>query len=219
MRVDPKCFKAEEVHRDVGYPMIIKPTNRYGGRDIRYANDQLEMVQQLDERRFKHRYAIVQQYIRGQDWGCSVFADRGKVEHWTTFRCPDFKSAEFMPNAKLLRACARIVREVKFSGVANFDARMTWDDKLYMFECNPRFFTRLSACRVAGLDFVKAGFATKEVTYKLDKGEYYHWTQLLQPRGIKGLVTGRWRWADFLQDLTEMVSDPFPIVARKLRVM
>jgi biotin carboxylase len=238
MRVRARDYKAEQVADEIGFPLVIKPIDKYGGRDIRIANDQLELVQKLDEKygvprhkqtqrpgQFRphgHHYAIVQEYVQGQDWGCSIFARAGRIEHWTTFKCPDFKSAEFLPHARLLRACARIVRDTEFTGVANFDARETFDGHLALFECNPRFFTRLSACRMLGMDFVEAGLAPpKEARspHKLSSGEYYHWTQLLQPHGYKGLLTGRWKLDHLLKDLTELLSDPLPIVARKLRVI
>ena len=170
---------------------------------------------------------IVQEYIEGTDWAISVFAQNGVIKHWVSWVCPSqldvgygigrFLATEFRPRDDLFEMTQKIVTATGFSGVANFDAR--YDDqacRMKMLECNPRFFNRMSAARLSGLDFVRPGLpvaSSQPVT--LGNVGYYPWQELFSTRGLQRLVRGQWRIAPLLHDIFDMGTDPLPPIVRK----
>lgn len=214
VRIQPQTCDPGSIAREIGFPLVIKPTALYGQRGVVFVDDQRALAAEF--RSYPFPWSIVQEFIPGQDWGISIFANYGRITNWTSFLCPDFVSAAFVPNGDLLELVRRIVAETHFNGVANFDARMDErDHRLKMFECNPRFFSRMSATRLCGLDFVKAGICGEE-RQALTSGYYFHWRELGRLAGWRALCNGNWKIRSLARDLGEMLVDPLPIVARKM---
>jgi len=217
------------IERELGFPVIAKPVDSYGQRGIKILHDQVQVQNWLSSHGdFDHRPTIVQEYIEGQDWALSIFAQDGVIKHWVSWVCPGqldagygigrFLATEFRPRDDLFTAGQKIVAATNFSGVANFDAR--YDDRsgvMRMLECNPRFFNRMSAARLSGVDFVRPGLPLSG-TQPVSLGDvgYYPWQELFTRRGIRRMLQGRWRIIPLIRDLYEMGTDPIPPIARKL---
>ena len=214
------------VERELGYPVIVKPVNSYGQRGISIFRDR-KKAEEWKSRADHDHPVIIQEYIEGTDWAISVFAQDGVIKHWVSWVCPSqldagygvgrFLATEFRPRDDLLEMTQRIVAATGFSGVANFDAR--YDDqacRMKMLECNPRFFNRMSAARLSGLDFVRPGLpvAGNQPATLGDVG-YYPWQELFSARGLQRLVRGQWRIIPLLHDIFDMGTDPLPPVVRK----
>lgn len=85
-----------------------------------------------------------------------------------------------------------------------------------MLECNPRFFNRMSAARLSGLDFVRPGLpVANEQPATLGNVGYYPWQELFSTRGLQRLARGQWRIAPLLHDIMDMGTDPLPPIVRK----
>jgi predicted ATP-grasp superfamily ATP-dependent carboligase len=215
--VQPSASDADAITSAIGFPLVVKPPALYGQRDILFLANRQQLVEQFLQAGYPHPAAIVQEYIPGRDWGASVFARDGGIINWATFICPDFLSAEFAENNELLDMVARIVSATRFTGVANFDARLDGrTGRMTLFECNPRFFLRMSASRLCGLDFVAAALRPQDTPRSLTEGRYLHWRQLYRIRGVRALLTGAWDPRLLMQDLRELLRDPLPIVARRI---
>ena len=220
-------FDVEAVERELGYPVIVKPVNSYGQRGISILRDRLQAQEWKKSCVDLDQPVIIQEYIEGTDWAISVFAQNGVIEHWVSWVCPSqldqgygvgrFLATEFRPRDDLFSMTQKVVAATSFSGVANFDAR--YDDqacRMKMLECNPRFFNRMSAARLSGLDFVRPGLPVaggQPVT--LGNVGYYPWQELFSARGIQRLVRGQWRLAPLLHDIFDMGTDPLPPIVRK----
>ena len=86
-----------------------------------------------------------------------------------------------------------------------------------MFECNPRFFNRMLAARLCGLDFVRAGLPVRSTQpFALDSGRFHPWNELLTARGAWRFVTGNWELRPLAGDIGEMLLDPLPPIMRKM---
>jgi hypothetical protein len=86
-----------------------------------------------------------------------------------------------------------------------------------LFECNPRFFGRLSAARLCGLDFVRIGLPSETPQLlAMQHGFYYPWQELFTARGWRNLLSGRWNKEHLFRDVYEMLRDPVPPVVRNL---
>jgi predicted ATP-grasp superfamily ATP-dependent carboligase len=218
----------ELVERELGFPVIVKPAAGYGQRGVKIIGGNAALQAFLAGDEYDYGRLIVQEYIDGHDWSLSVFARDGVVEHWTAWQCPDqldkacgvrrFMFTEFRGHDDLLDMGRKIVAAAKFSGVANFDARLdSRTNQMKMFECNPRFFNRMLAARLCGLDFVRAGLPVRSTQpFALDNGCFYPWHEVLTARGAWRLVTGNWELRPLARDIGEMLLDPLPPIMRKL---
>ncbi len=221
-------FDVGAVERELGYPVIIKPVNSYGQRGISIFRNRMQ-AEEWKRSQVDHDHpVIVQEYIEGTDWAISVFAQDGIIKHWVSWVCPSqldtvygvgrFLATEFRPRDDLFEMTQKVVAATGFSGVANFDAR--YDDqacRMKMLECNPRFFNRMSAARLSGLDFVRPGLPVAgEQPTTLGNVGYYPWQELFSTRGLHRLLRGQWRIGPLLHDIFDMSTDPLPPVVRKL---
>lgn len=220
-------FDLDAVHRELGFPIIVKPVDSYGQRGITVLRDRAQAAGWQQSSEDPGQAVIVQEYIEGRDWAISVFAQDGVIKHWVSWVCPSqldssygigrFLATEFSPRDDLFDMTQKIVAATHFSGVANFDAR--YDDQaclMKMLECNPRFFNRMSAARLSGLDFVRPGLpigGTQPVT--LGNVSYYPWQELFSKRGLQRLMQRKWRMTPLWRDLYEMGTDPLPPIVRK----
>ena len=218
----------ERIGRELAFPVIVKPVNSYGQRGIIVWQNKAEIVEWLQTvGDFNHQATIVQEFIEGRDWALSVFATNGVIKHWVSWVCPGqldagygigrFLATQFSPREDLLAMGQKIVSAIEFSGVANFDARL--DDRtgsMKMFECNPRFFNRMSAARLSGVDFVRPGLPIgNSQPTNLGDISYYPWQELLSKRGMQRLLNAEWRLKPLMHDIYEMGTDPLPLLARK----
>lgn len=221
-------FNLDAVQRELGFPLIVKPVDSYGQRGITILRDRAQAAAWQRSDGDPKQAVIVQEYIEGQDWALSVFAQDGIIKHWVSWVCPSqldsgygigrFLATEFSPRDDLLAMTQKVVSATHFSGVANFDAR--YDDQactMKMLECNPRFFNRMSAARLSGLDFVQPGLpieGSQPVT--LGNVGYYPWQEIFSKRGLQRLIQRKWRMTPLWHDLYEMGTDPLPPIVRKL---
>ena len=220
-------FDVGAVERELSYPVIVKPVNSYGQRGISILRNRIQ-AEEWKKSRVDHDHpVIIQEYIEGTDWAISVFAQDGVIKHWVSWVCPSqldadygvgrFLATEFRPRDDLFEMTQWIVTATGFSGVANFDARH--DDRacrMKMLECNPRFFNRMSAARLSGLDFVRPGLpVASDQPATLGNVGYYPWQELFSRRGLQRLVRGHWRIAPLLHDIFDMGTDPLPPIVRK----
>lgn len=218
----------DRIESELGFPAITKPLASYGQRGIVIWKDRGEAEAWLGTHGICEPAMIVQEVIQGQDWAISVYAENGVIKHWVSWVCPGqldasygvgrFLSTEFIPRTDLLAMGAKIVTATNFTGVANFDARFDEGSRsMKMFECNPRFFNRMSAARLSGVDFVRPGLpmsGTQPVT--LDATRYLPWQELFTWRGQRRMMRLEWPVRPLLRDLYEMASDPLPPIMRKL---
>lgn len=218
----------ELIERELGFPVIVKPMDSYGQRGIVIWQNRDEIKNWLQSRgNFDHHGMIVQEFVEGQDWALSVFAQNGVIKHWVSWVCPGqldagygigrFLATQFIPRDDLFAMGQKIVAATQFSGVANFDAR--YDERsrtMKMFECNPRFFNRMSAARLSGVDFVRPGLPVggMQPVY-LGGASYFPWQELFTKRGIKRLLRAEWPLRPLFHDLYEMGTDPMPLFIRR----
>ena len=221
---------ADAIAETLGFPAIVKPVDSYGQRGIVVLRDKaaVNAFVHSGNGAFEGR-AIVQEFIEGEDWALSVFARDGVIEHWVAWLCPGqldasygvgrFLATEFRPRQDLFEMGRKLVAATNFTGVANLDAR--FDNRageMKMFECNPRFFNRMSAARLCGLDFVAPGLPIAEAQpFAIGARGYYPWQELFSMRGLKRMFRGEWRLPPLLRDLYELSTDPLPPLMRKVR--
>jgi len=205
------------IEGELGYPVVVKPVNMSGGDGVIVADspDAVSTHVLLNPRYgYGKSGLIVQHYVRGQDWGYSAFAVDGRIEVALTFACGSNWRTEFCQNPGLLNAGRRIIEHVRYTGVVNFDCRLDDETKTFKFlECNPRFFRRVTAARLCGFNFVKAGICDEK---RLPRDVcYLPIRDVFTREGAKFLAQGRWPLSVLAADVMETLSDPIPAVVQK----
>lgn len=210
-RLDVARIKSE-----LGYPVVVKPVDMSGGDGVIVAENPEDVsVCVMSNRRYGYGRSglIVQRYVRGQDWGYIAFAVDGRIDVATTFICGPNWRTEFRIHPDLLDAGRRIIEHVRYTGVVNFDCRLNDETKTFEFlECNPRFCHRITASRLCGLNYVKAGLCGEgnlpsEVCYLPMRDVFTR-------EGAKRLARGQWPLSALVADIFETSSDPIPAFVR-----
>jgi predicted ATP-grasp superfamily ATP-dependent carboligase len=218
----------ESINSLMPFPLIVKPASGFGQRGIvllKNAED-VAAFKALDSHTTGF---VIQEFVPGQDWSVSVLAVDGVINNLTAWECPSqfgktdfgvsrFLITRFAGHEGLHKMVQDVIAATNYSGVANFDARLADDGRMVLFECNPRFFNRMLAARICGLNFVAAGLPGYALSQRqlLCDGSYYPWREAMTLRGWKLLLTGEWPWRYLARDLWEMIRDPLPAVIRKI---
>lgn len=143
----------EEMAESVNFPCIIKyrngeamgkkPQDRY-----KVVNNQNEFIQAYKKMHSVDENPIASDYIKGHDIGVAVVMDRNSEP--VSFLC--YESLREFPikggptcyaktvfSRKLLKYSVKLLKEIKFTGIAMLDFKGTLDDP-YFLEINPRIW-------------------------------------------------------------------------------
>ena len=210
---DINAFDVDKIEREIGFPAVMKPINQSGSAGVVQAYSRNQLLAAIE----KYRYpcVVIQEYIEGIDIGLSLFARDGEVVCATTFFCGAKTRTEFADIPEFVEYARRVVESTRYSGVANFDARIDRRGDIKVFECNPRFFVRLNYVRLAGIDFLRMGLpgvvggsASKASGVMLSRGDL---------RGLMRMFTDRSVARVMLRSWYEYLSDPGPRLMTRLK--
>jgi biotin carboxylase len=149
----------ESLSNGIGYPQIVKPVygeSSHGVVKIDSYNDLSEHIGRGGK--YAQFPLILQEFIPGVDIDLSFIADKGEqliycVQRWLT---PDQLS--FQRNEDVIALGEKLIRQFEYSGPGHFDMRIDdRDGKVYVIECNPRFWFSINAAVAQGLNFVEQG--------------------------------------------------------------
>jgi hypothetical protein len=139
------------------------------------------------------------------------------VQALSTFRCGPRNATEFVRIPVLAAIASKIAAETSYDGVANFDARMDDKGRVWLIECNPRFFMRVTAARICGLDFLKLGLPGRpSISAPQARGRYYSLVDLASTNGLRHALSGRWPTQVLFSTLREACTDPGPSIVRRV---
>lgn len=149
----------EAAAADIGFPMMVKPLNCESSHGVVKMTDYAALRRHVDGNSpYSEPPLIMQEFIDGHDIDISVLADHGQivasaVQYWS----PEGELV-FREEPDMYELASAIVRLFDFHGVAHFDMRRDrHTGKVYVVECNPRFWYTLPAAMWVGLNFVEAG--------------------------------------------------------------
>lgn len=143
-------------------PVLFKPRFGAGGLGIRKAGSAEEFERVAREALALRQEHCVQEFVPGEDYGCSLLGLKGEIlahteQRWIVPASGAFAAAagnSYHPVEALLAEVGRIARLIGWSGVANIDARCdSRDGKFRILEWNPRFWRSLLGSAHAGVNF------------------------------------------------------------------
>ena len=204
------------VSRRIGYPAAVKPAVSWASIGFRRVGSEAELRALAEDRTYAYRKIVVQEFVEGQDVGVGLFARGGKVEAAATFKCGPRDAAEFVAITALAEAAARIAAQTAYEGVANFDARLGPSGAITLLECNPRFFMRLRAARLCGLDFLAMGLPGGTGRPNAARGRYRPLGDVVSAAGLGDVFKGRWDARVLARTAVELAADPMPALLGRL---
>jgi biotin carboxylase len=208
---------AVRVARDIGFPAVIKPVKGFAGRGFTLVPSASGLADAMAADDGRTGAVVVQRFIAGRDIGLAVLACGGEMKAAATFYCTPYDGAEFADMPDFAGIGRRIVSDTGYNGIANFDARLDEHGRIWLLECNPRFFMRLTASRFCGLDFLKLGLPGSVFSPPMVAvGTYYARRDMISMRGLARLFSGQLPPRLALKSLGEILADPLPLLMRRL---
>ena len=215
--------------KELQFPLISKPVKGFGGGEhIKIFKEQAALVAHFSKNPFVRAH-IVQEYIKGYDIDCSVLCENGVILAYTiqkgiVWEATDFAPAcgvRFVHEPKLLAVVEKLMKLLKWSGIAHIDLRFDEKDQQFkVIEINPRFWLSVEASLAAGVNFPSL-YVLRNLAEKIPQPEYKH-TSYLNFRGLK-IRAGEDRRIlvkkGFLLNSTPVryaLKDPIPVLAKFL---
>jgi predicted ATP-grasp superfamily ATP-dependent carboligase len=190
-------------------PLIAKPLSLDGNRGVvpllrRDLGTKLATI--------RYEPVLVQDFIAGVDIGASAFCDRGEIRGFILHRLARATYSTFS-NDIIFDSIRRIAEETAYSGVFNFDMRLSRDGKVYMLECNPRFFYKMDLSMLAGINFLALGLQ-RDTPTKMVSG-----TKVRLQKAVLAALPTPWRLARRdLAILRHRYSDPLSYLRQLLHI-
>ena len=149
----------EALAAEIGFPLVVKPLTGESSHGVVVKRDYAALKAHVDGgSAYSEPPLIIQQFIPGEDIDISILADRGRIVASAVQLWSSEADLQFCENPEMERLAADIVRLFDFHGVAHFDMRRSAvDGRIYVIECNPRFWYTIPAAMWCGLNFVEAG--------------------------------------------------------------
>jgi predicted ATP-grasp superfamily ATP-dependent carboligase len=207
---------------DLPFPRVVKPVRGRGrwitgGDPGEYIKKDMNayLASGQDTRVFP---LLVQEFIPGWDVDLSVLAVNGKIVIHTIKKFVTSERIDLVDSPVLVELGRRLVADIQFNGIADFDLRLDERDGSFKFlECNPRFWGSLRASMWDGMNFpetainlgvgkpVKQGQGPRGTTYvlpskvlsRLFKGDF---------GALKGLPDST------KKDIWQIVGDPLTCI-------
>lgn len=143
------------IAEQIGYPLIVKPVLSDGSLGVRKINSFEELQNHVFGRNaYNDLPLIIQKYIEGVDGGYSYLAVDGEVLAFSVQLVKHEDELEFVHHPEIEELGSKIVKHFKYNGAGNIDLRIDSNTgKVYIFECNPRYWRSVNAAMWCGLNF------------------------------------------------------------------
>lgn len=210
-------------------PVLLKPTTGAGGDGIRYFQNLRMLAQWVEQSSGSDTDGeyIVQEYIAGTNIDISVLCRDGNILAYTmqkpiehrhdTFRYSS--RIEFFHDSRLLETCERIVRFVKWNGVAHLDFLLEPSSgRMCLIDFNPRFWGTLSGSTLAGVNFPHLYcLASKGMDFPVPEFEHIKYYELNRREILSSFLSGSIGKEIPLRSssLYFLMRDPLPIMMKK----
>ena len=146
----------------VTFPVLVKSRRSGFGQGIFRCDHPQALLRYLQHTGLKPDEVVIQQLIFGSDIDCSALCENGEVLAWT-IQAPLHKSGkaykppesiQFIDDSHVLETSVRILRQLKWTGIAHLDFRYDSErENLYLLEINARYWGSLMGSIRAGINF------------------------------------------------------------------
>jgi biotin carboxylase len=133
----------------IRFPAILKPIDRAGSMGVVRLDRDHAIA---DVSAFRYAPLLVQDFVVGEDRSMTVFCRDGVIEKQVVYSHPD-DVFRFIEDTAFGEIVADIARDLRLNGVINFDARIEPSGRIWLIECNPRFYFNMDVAMVLGANF------------------------------------------------------------------
>ncbi|MDF9392761.1 MULTISPECIES: ATP-grasp domain-containing protein [Methylococcus] len=150
---DPAELRSMYDSGQLHFPLIAKPVDGYGSEGV----VKLEgLSADMDLGKIDYSPILLQEFVEGEDVCISLFCVEGVCKHQVVYKRK--RGICFIEHDFLSELAQTVARHLNFDGVICFDARLAVNGKrVYLIECNPRFWYNMDFAMVAGVNFVGLG--------------------------------------------------------------
>ncbi|UCG45686.1 MAG: ATP-grasp domain-containing protein [Candidatus Bathyarchaeota archaeon] len=167
--------EAKKMAAEIGYPVMIKPSEGFGGIGIRTARNQQELKRRLREVQLVNGNVLIQQRILGTHASISLLASHSKVKVLTineqliglsaTYQSEPYGycgnvvplSHDYQISTRCEELAEKITSHFGLAGSNGIDLVISEEGKPYVIELNPRFQGTLECVeRKLGMNLVEA---------------------------------------------------------------
>lgn len=146
-------------------PLVLKPLSEAGGTGVIVARDAAARDARLAGTSKHLRFpTLAQEYIDGEDVSLSFLADRGKLLAWSVHMRRRDGAVAYLVDDRVVDNGRKIAAASGYTGMANVD--MCYDgaarSRVFVLECNPRFWGTYKYTLGLGIDYLERGFALME---------------------------------------------------------
>jgi len=154
----------------MSYPYLVRPKKSGGGSGIRYIGNQADLIRysKLKEEENEKDPLIVQEYIRGRDYSCSVLSTGRKAKAVSVQaqliglpssgrNCDFVYCGNYLPSGLdseleqiIMEISEQLSVELKLQGSIGFDFVVDESESLWLMEINPRIQGTLEMLEIAG---------------------------------------------------------------------
>lgn len=212
------------------FPILMKPTNGRGGKGIQLFSSKHELMEGLNSFTMNDDY-VFQQYIEGEiSFGCGVLCIDGEIQAYSTFKFEQrygnmfsFSTEQlFIDNQEIFEITRKLMSTLNWSGVANVDFVYDYkNNKYYILEINPRYWSTLSLSVKAGINFPYLEILTI-LSLALPTSDYKQQRFYMAKYGLKmflkSLQSGK---VDFnylkRTNVVDMLRDPLPVIIEQIQ--
>lgn len=212
---------------DDKYPCLLKPVRGSSGIGIKKIINRDSLFQNLNS--IDTEKYILQEYIPGEDVGCSFLAVDGELKALTVQKVLNGEklgvatAMQFIEDDSITDYVNRLLEITGFNGWANLDFRRdSRDGEIKLIDFNARFWFSLLASKAAGVDFTRlicqAATGTeispptcRNITYFMGRNSFkYYLKKVTNPNPNKDSFP-------VYTDLWDRIKDPLPEIARYLK--
>ncbi|WP_457654160.1 carboxylate--amine ligase [Rhodocaloribacter sp.] len=151
----------EEAARDLVFPILLKPVRGGDSGNIRRFETPAALRAFLRTNTCSPGAFIAQHFVPGFDIDCSVLCREGEVLAHTIQKGIIPRPKPFAPPAGIafvahegvLSVTRRLMRALRWSGVAHVDLRCDAEGRVFVIEVNPRYWGSLLGSLAAGVNF------------------------------------------------------------------
>lgn len=152
------CDSADEVRAVLatakpGSDFVVKPLGLWGSLGVaRIGKDTAEPVLQA----LSYSPILLQDYIPGNEFTTVALARAGSLEKVVHYR-REGSAVQFFDQSEATQLAGTIAAALSYDGVMAFDVRVDPAGRLFLIECNPRFWYRMDVAMRAGANFIEYG--------------------------------------------------------------
>jgi hypothetical protein len=153
---DKTAIDCRAVAEKFRYPLIVKPVAETRSRGVVLVRSEADLKAAIiDNAHWNFGPLLVQDFIDGADIHIGMFSVDGAILHQAV-QMRNRNGITFLRNHALLEAARVLMRDCRFTGLADIDARLDRRGEVYVLECNPRPWGSMTAPSWCGLNFVRA---------------------------------------------------------------